>query len=119
MAASKNTLTNTIAEVQAELGKGRLPLTASSIPLIKGYKNSRKLGFLCEIYKCLHCLFMKECIAVVQRIIFKTHKHTVVQTADKRLLCTFLLYYQVRGHRNKGRKASMKQAGVILALYVC
>lgn len=56
---------------------------------------------------------------MVQRIIFNTRKHTVVQAAHKRCFCIFLLHYQVRGHGNKGRKASMKQAGATLALYVC
>ena len=53
---------------------------------------------------------------MAQRIIFKTHKHTLVQTAHKRLLCMFLLHCQVWAHGNKGRTASTKQAGAYLAL---
>lgn len=67
-------------------------ISASAIPF-PGYKNPRKLWFLCEIYKHLYCLFKKQHIAVVQRIIFKIHKRVVVQTTHKRLLCIFFLFY--------------------------
>lgn len=44
-AVSKKILADTLGEVWAELGKGRLSLTVSSIHFVKRYKNSRKLWF--------------------------------------------------------------------------
>jgi len=38
-----NTLANISGGPRAGLGRGRIPLTVSFIPFVKGYKNSRKL----------------------------------------------------------------------------
>lgn len=93
-AASMNILTNSLGGVQAEPRRdGNIPSPLPP-PLEEGIEVPESFSS-CVRFTGTLSLFMKERIAMVQSMIFKTHKHAVAQTAHKRPLCIFLLRYQV------------------------